>query len=106
MEQSHPNPIDVRQQAGMIDAVLKLQIKPPGQQQIVKTSTQQQQILQLKTGGHKTEVHIGAAVVAPHRTGAVQQRCLHQAGPESSIPHPALHQISQLLKHRAVAINN
>ena len=45
----------------MIDAVLKLQIKPPGQQQIVKTRTQQQQILQLKAGGHQAEVHIGAA---------------------------------------------
>ena len=45
MEQSHPNPLDMSKQAGMIDAVVKLQIKPPGQQQIVETRTQQQQIL-------------------------------------------------------------
>jgi len=43
----------VRKQAGVIDAVLKLQIKPPGQQQIVKTRPQQQQILQLKAGATK-----------------------------------------------------
>ena len=61
MEQSHPNPLDMGEQSGVIDAVVKLQIKPPGQQQIVKTRTQQQQILQLKAGGHQAEVHIGAA---------------------------------------------
>ena len=64
----------------MVDAVLQLQIKPPGQQQIVKTRTQQQQILQLKTGGHQAEVHIGAAVVSLHRMGATD------AG------HPLIHQ--------------
>ena len=62
----------MREQAGMIDAVLKLQIKPPGQQQIVETSTQQQEILQLEVGSHQAKVHIRAAVVALHRTGAVE----------------------------------
>ena len=76
MEQDHPNSLDMGEQPGMIDAVLKLQIKAPGQQQIIKTSTQQQQILQLKTGGHEAEVHIGAAVMTPHRAGAVEQHLL------------------------------
>ena len=39
---------------GVIDLILKLQIKSPGQQQIVKTSAQQQQNLQLKTGEYHT----------------------------------------------------
>ena len=76
MEQGHPNSLDMGEQPGMIDAVLKLQIKAPGQQQIIKTSTQQQQILQLKTGGYEAEVHIGTAVMTPHRTGAVEQHLL------------------------------
>ena len=76
MEQSHPNPLDMSEQAGMIDTVVKLQIKPPGQQQIVETRTQQQQILQLKTGGHEAEIHIRPTVMTPHRTGAVEQHLL------------------------------
>ena len=85
----------------MIDAVLKLQIKPPGQQQIVKTRTQQQQILQLKTGGHEAEIHIRAAVVAPHRPGAIKQRLLKSWLLLQHIQHSSAVCIRQARNHRS-----
>ena len=63
----------MREQVGVVDPVLKLEVKPPGQQQIVQTRSQQQQILQIEAGGHQAEIHIGTAVIPPHRSRAIER---------------------------------